>query len=289
MKSLSAIVRGSGLFCCFVLAAHFAAAETITVEVHDLLKTPDQDLVRDWSVSLSCEATASVTYELKQEIRGSLKPAEMINFRKTKNIPSPVCIRITENLRKRGVKSLFRQEHKSPDTGRSFCHIFGSFDGHHFDMVVYVERANLAPTRAIRDGLLQFAHRNDITEPDKKSITKTDGDSEPPQRITMAELLKHPAKYQGKRVSFVAFGAWGGGRDDMGIAVNEAARQDYEHQVAWGSPSTLSRERTQFVDNEWVRVEDIFLKSPSGDNFWFGELARITKVADPLLANRDEC
>jgi hypothetical protein len=222
---------------------------SITVEVHELIRTANQGLVRNRSASLSCDSPPTFTYELKQKVNGSVGPAQIIDFRKTKDIAPQLCRAFTEELKKKGLASLPRQKNDIPDDTRPLTHLYGTCDNHYFNVITYGRRSDQSPARELRDRLLGAAEDLKMTRPAKGSILETEGDMKVPQNVTMTELLRHPSKYQGKRVSFVAFGAWGGGRDDMGIAVSDKAAEDYEHQFAWGAPSSVGHESPGFVDN----------------------------------------
>jgi hypothetical protein len=178
-------------------------------------------------------------------------------------------------LKEKGVANLPRQKNDIADDTRPFTHLYGTCDNRYFNVFAYGRRSQESPVRELRDRLLGVAKDLKITTPTKESILKTEGDMKVPQNVTMTELLRDPAKYQGKRVSFLAFGAWGGGRDDRGIAVSDKAARDYEHQFAWGTPSTVGHESAGFVDNRWMRIEGIFLPyTRNAGTLWAGEIAR---------------
>jgi hypothetical protein len=203
----------------------------------------------------------------------------VIDFRKTQDVTSRLCRALTEELKKEGLANLPRQKNDIPDDTRPFTHFYGRCDNRYFDVIAYGRRSDESPVRELRNRLLGVARDLKITTPAKRSILETEGDMKVAQNVTMTELLRHPGKYQGKRVSFIAFGAWEGGRDDMGIAVSNKAAHDYEHQFAWGAPSTVGHESAGFVDNRWMRIEGIFLPYPrDSGTLRAGEIARITKV-----------
>ncbi len=136
--------------------------------------------------------------------------------------------------------------------------------------------------KAIHTIIQEFARRLKVDRPENlASATKvTEGDLQPARNVSLSELLAHPEKYDGKRVSVVGYFH----REFEGsfLAVSKIAMEKREYsQSIWraGPSSFASKSKISTKNDCWQRVEGIFLKGPGGHlGLWPGEIVRLTCV-----------
>lgn len=143
--------------------------------------------------------------------------------------------------------------------------------------------------KAIHEVMLQFAKRMEIDRPKDpmNATTVTEGDHQPARAVTLTEVLAHPDKYHGKRVSVAGF--YHGEFEGSNLAVDEAVsavsrKRDYKRSVWRGGVSTFA-EQTAIKDrnDSWLQIEGVFLRGPGGHmGLWPGELVRVTRI-EPIL------
>lgn len=136
--------------------------------------------------------------------------------------------------------------------------------------------------KSVHDVMLQFARRMKIDQPQdhQKATTNTEGDRQPARAVSLAEVLAHPDKYHGKRVSVTGF--YHGEFEGSSLAVDEFAsrKRAYERSVWRGGVSSFA-DRAAITDRNdtWLRVEGVFLRGPGGHmGLWPGVLERITQI-----------
>lgn len=136
--------------------------------------------------------------------------------------------------------------------------------------------------KTIHEIMANFAKRMKVDVPtDKaKTITTTEGDQQPARQVQLAEVLAHPEKYHGKRISVVGY--YHGEFEGNSLSVDEQASRsnDYKRSVWRSEPSTFAdKAAIKDKNNSWLRVEGVFLRGPGGHlSLWPGEIVRLTRV-----------
>jgi hypothetical protein len=119
---------------------------------------------------------------------------------------------------------------------------------------------------------------------ERKFVTTTiEGDFEPARTVTVAELLKHPARYNGKRVRITGY--YHSEFEDSSLYDKKG---DPMFHALWvDGASSFAREKDlQWTDDGHVIMEGCFIQGPDGHlGGWPGELQRVTRVVslDPPL------
>jgi hypothetical protein len=140
-----------------------------------------------------------------------------------------------------------------------------------------------SPSRkALHEAILSFAKRMGVDRPmdPQKATTITEGDSSPVRVVKLAEVLAHPDKYHGKRISVIGY--YRAEFESSGVYIDEAAsRSDSYKRGVWRSASSTFAAKGAISpqNNAWFRIEGIFLRGPAGHmGLWPGEITRLTRI-----------
>lgn len=148
---------------------------------------------------------------------------------------------------------------------------------------IYFYTPPTSPERVkVHEVLLDFAKRMKIDQPidQKKSVTITEGDNQPPRKLKLVDVLADPEKYDGKRISVVGF--YHGEFEGSSFSVDKVAskQRDYARSVWLSDSSSLANKSNINLRNDsWLRIDGIFLCGPGGHmGLWPGELDRPTRI-----------
>jgi len=136
--------------------------------------------------------------------------------------------------------------------------------------------------KVIHEIMLNFAKHLNIDKPTNKAkaTTTTEGDQQTARQVQLAEVLAHPDKYHGKRISVIGY--YHGEFEGNSLSVDEQASRtnDYKRSVWRSEPSTFADKAViKDKNNAWLRVEGVFHRGPGGHlSLWPGEIVRLTRV-----------
>lgn len=119
------------------------------------------------------------------------------------------------------------------------------------------------------------------------AINDSEGDVVPARSTTLQELVAHPDKFDGKRVSVVGF--YHG--EFEGEELRAGEKTDYKKNVWCDTISTFAAAKgVAFQQDRWARVEGTFFKGPTGHmGLWPGEITRVTRFeveSQPTISMR---
>ncbi|MCA1658545.1 MAG: hypothetical protein LC627_04520, partial [Verrucomicrobiaceae bacterium] len=139
--------------------------------------------------------------------------------------------------------------------------------------------------KAVHRVMLRFAQRMHIDQPSskKEATTMSEGDFQPPRKVSLADVIAKPATFHGKRISVVGYYHWE--FEGSSLSVNELASRshDFRNSIWRDEVSTFSRDAAvHYKRNGWMAVDGIFLRGPGGHlGLWPGEIVRLTRI-EPL-------
>jgi len=223
-----------------------------------------------------------VGYRYREDVFGSTTPTvrsiDFSNEYRRKATPAEQA-ELVQALLAANVFDLAKEE--KPDSTDYFSSLDVRLNKREGKFVFY--SPPVSPSRkAIHDVILQFAKRMEIDRPKDQAnaITVTEGDCQPSRKVTLAELLAHPEKYHGKRVSVAGY--YHGEFEGSSFSIDEAAslKRDYKRSVWRGEVSTFAEHKAINDQNDsWLQIEGVFLRGPGGHmGLWPGELVRITRI-----------
>lgn len=157
--------------------------------------------------------------------------------------------------------------------------------GHDYDLTFNRPLTGDPRRAAVVKVWLDFVHQLGIDTPSAEAKHVSEGDTIPAQSVTIAELIAHPAAYDGKRVAVAGYfhGEFEG--ENFCITPTDVYRSsETTHLYAaclWhGEPSTFAAPSALAGhNNDWEHVEGVFFKGPNGHmGMWPGGIERLTRT-----------
>jgi len=161
--------------------------------------------------------------------------------------------------------------------------------------------------KALHQIMRRFAKQLGINKRPANATTITEGDQQPARKVSLADVIAHPNRYHGKRISVVGF--YHGEEESSTLSVDEATpralalktkewrssgggqagfacvaplyKSLYKSSVWRSESSTFANKAAISHKNDaWVHVEGVFLRGPAGHlGLWPGQIVRVTRIA----------